>query len=348
MLDLINCTIQKLIVHRVGNKTHNETLRLSDNLLNLTNERLKDLLIQYFLKPMMKSELYRFTFSNKDFKLNPIYQFAHSIFEDGGDFKNISIDVAKYLFDTSTHPNIKKGDLFFASFKNVAIEGEMTDAIGIFKSENRVSFLKLIDNEHNFNLNYDEGIGIDQLDKGCIIFNTMKNDGYKVCMVDQVNKGAEAQFWSQQFLNITPYENDYHFTKEFLNTTQNYVNERLSEDFEVSPVDKIDLLNRSVEYFKSNEQFEKQDFEQIVLQDDNLIKSFQTFSNEFQRGHDFEIKDHFDISNDAIKKQARFLKSVLKLDKNFHVYIHGDRSQIEQGVDTDGRKYYKLYYTEER
>jgi len=347
MLDLINCSIQKLIVHRVGNKTHNETLRLSDNLLNLHNERLKDLLIQYFLKPMMKSELYRFTFSNKDFKMNPIYQFAHAIFEENGDFKTISIDVAKYLFDTSVHPNIKRGDLFFASFKTIYLDGEMAEAIGIFKSENRVSFLKLIDNEQQFNLNYDEGIGIDQLDKGCLIFNIEKNNGYKVCMVDQVNKGTEAQFWSQQFLNITPFENDYHYTKEFLNTTQNYVTQRLSEDFEVSKVDKIDLLNRSVDYFKTNEQFEKEDFEQIVLQDNNLIQSFRTFSNEFQRGHDFDLKDSFDISGDAIKKQARFLKSVLKLDKNFHVYIHGDRSQIEQGVEADGRKYYKLYYTEE-
>jgi len=347
MLGFTTCTIQKLIVHRVGNKTHNETLRLSDNLLNLTNQRLKDLLIQYFLKPMAKSELYRFTFSNNDFKMNPIYQFAHSLFEEDGDFKTISVDVAKYLYDTSTHPNIKRGDLFFARFKNITIEGETTEAIGIFKSENRASFLKLNDEENNFSLSYDEGIGIDQLDKGCLILNTTKNNGYKVCMVDQVNKGEEARFWSQQFLNLTPLENDYHYTKEFLNTTQNYVSQRLSEDFEVSPLDKIDLLNRSVNYFKTNEQFEKEDFEQLVLQDDNLIKSFRTFSNEFQRGHDFEIKDHFDISSPAIKKQARFLKSVLKLDKNFHVYIHGDRSQIEQGVEADGRKYYKLYYTEE-
>jgi len=297
-----------LIVHRVGNKTHKEILRLSDDLLNLENERLKELLVQYFLKPMIKSELYRLTFSNKDFKMNPIYQFAHKFFEENGNFKTISIDIAKYLYDTAIHQNIKKGDLFIASFKNVILDGDMVEAIGIFKSENRVSFLKLIDNEAQFNLNYDEGIGIDKLDKGCLIFNIKKNNGYKVCMVDQVNKGKDAQFWSQQFLNITPFENDYHYTKEFLNTTQNYVSERLSHDFEVSKVDKIDLLNRSVDYFKTNEQFEKEDFEQI----------------------------------------ARFLKSVLKLDKNFHVYIHGDRSQIEQGIEADGRKFYKLYYKDER
>jgi len=37
----------------------------------------------------------------------------------------------------------------------------------------------------------------------------------------------------------------------------------------------------------------------------------------------------------------------LKLDGNFHVYIHGNKDMIERGVDDDGRKYYKLYYEEE-
>ncbi len=38
-------------------------------------------------------------------------------------------------------------------------------------------------------------------------------------------------------------------------------------------------------------------------------------------------------------------KEVLKLDKNFHVYIHGDRSKIREGADNTG-KYIKLYYKE--
>jgi hypothetical protein len=49
----------------------------------------------------------------------------------------------------------------------------------------------------------------------------------------------------------------------------------------------------------------------------------------------------------AVKKQERIFKSVLKLDKNFHIYIHGDRELIEQGMDADGRKFYKIYFEEE-
>jgi hypothetical protein len=59
------------------------------------------------------------------------------------------------------------------------------------------------------------------------------------------------------------------------------------------------------------------------------------------------VADSFEISTQAVKKQARIFKSVLKLDKNFHIYIHGNRDMIEQGVEKDGRKYYKIYFENE-
>jgi hypothetical protein len=48
----------------------------------------------------------------------------------------------------------------------------------------------------------------------------------------------------------------------------------------------------------------------------------------------------------AVKKQARVFKNVIKLDKNFHIYVHGDRNLIERGADENGT-FYKIYYKEE-
>ena len=40
--------------------------------------------------------------------------------------------------------------------------------------------------------------------------------------------------------------------------------------------------------------------------------------------------------------------SVLKLDKNFHVYIHGKREYIEKGFDEEkGMHFYQLFFEEE-
>jgi hypothetical protein len=79
----------------------------------------------------------------------------------------------------------------------------------------------------------------------------------------------------------------------------------------------------------------------------SLIKSFQNFDNSYRQNNDIEIENKFEISNQAVKKQARVFKSVLKLDKNFHIYIHGNRDLIEQGVEKDGRRFYKIYFNEE-
>lgn len=41
-------------------------------------------------------------------------------------------------------------------------------------------------------------------------------------------------------------------------------------------------------------------------------------------------------------------KEVLKLDKNFHIYIHGNHELIEKGFDSNKKmNYYKVYYNTE-
>ena len=57
------------------------------------------------------------------------------------------------------------------------------------------------------------------------------------------------------------------------------------------------------------------------------------YKSPYAKEHDVDFADDFAISESAVKKQARTLKSVIKLDKNFHIYIHGDRNLIEQGED---------------
>jgi len=78
-----------------------------------------------------------------------------------------------------------------------------------------------------------------------------------------------------------------------------------------------------------------------------MVESFNQYNNQNKDRGSVEVVDSFPISNLAVKQQAKIFKSVLKLDKNFHVYIHGDRSMIERGKDEDGKKYYKLFYERE-
>jgi hypothetical protein len=347
MIDYTATKIERVSVHTVGNKTNGENLRLSHDLLDTSDPAVKALLSAFFLKPFENPEFYTFSFTNDDFTLNPIYNFASKIFDDARSSHRHSVSIAKHLYELSSHPQIKSGDLFVAYFTGISAAGELTDAIGIFKSETRQAFLKLESSSDEFTIRTDEGINIEKLDKGCLIFNTDRDSGFKVCIVDKSNKSTEAQYWRDSFLQIKPCSDDYHHTKEFMNIAKSFVTKQLTEEFEVSRADQIDLLNRSVEYFKAHETFDKSDFEKTVFQDGGVIKSFRHFDEAYRQDRNLELDDRFEISSHAVKKQARVFKSVLKLDKNFHIYIHGDRELIEQGVDPDGRKYYKLYFQHE-
>jgi hypothetical protein len=348
MLDFTNCSIGDVIAHQIGNKTNNEDIVLSDSLLETHDSRLRELLIKYFLYPFKGAEeFYSFTFSNDDFNLNPLYQFTTDIFSKNSNIGFASKNIAKHLYEVSLNPQIKSGDLFVATFSNVEIDDETVNVLGIFKSENRQPFLKLNKNLKEFALNYEDGINVDKLDKGCLILNIDKENGYKICVIDKSNKSGEAQYWKDFFLNIKQVSNDFHQTNQFLGITKQFVTKQLDEDFEVSKADKIDLLNRSVDYFKTHESFDKKEFEKEVFQDAGIIKSFRNFDDNYRQENEIELTDNFDISPQAVKKQARVFKSVLKLDKNFHIYIHGNRELIEQGVEKDGRKFYKIYFKEE-
>lgn len=347
MIDYTNSNIEKVSVHSVGNKTNGDDLSLSKSLLDISDLKVRELLFKFFLTPFSNPEFYSFTFTNEDFTLNPLFNFGSQIFDNSKTFYKNSVNVAKHLYEISVHPQIKSGDLFIAYFSDISIEDELTDAIGIFKSETRQAFLKLDSSQENFSIRYDDGINIEKLDKGCLIFNISKSSGYKICIIDKSNKSLEAQYWKDNFLQLKPCSDDYHHTKEFMNITKNFVTKQLTEEFKISRADQIDLLNRSVEYFKTHDTLDKKDFEKHVLQDTGIIKSFRNFDEIYRENHNIKLTDSFEISPQAVKKQSRVFKSVLKLDKNFHIYIHGNRELIEQGVETDGRKYYKIYYKDE-
>ena len=292
-------------------------------------------------------ELYQFFFL-PNLELNPVYQFVSSIFKSKESFIEQSQNAGRYLYDKSTHPQIKSGELGIIYFNDCKINNEIVDCIGIFKSENKDTILKINNKENGFELTGEKGININKLDKGCLIFNTRKENGFLISVVDNTNKSSEAQYWKDDFLGIKTIKNDFHQTNEFLGIAKQFVTKQLDENFEVSKADKIDYLNRSVDYFKNSETFNKQEFEKQVFGDENLIESFQKFNQTYRQENEVELADNFKISSQAVKKQSRIFKSVLKLDRNFDIYIHGDKNLIEKGTEKDGRKYYKIYYQEEK
>lgn len=350
MLSFFEASLAQLSIHRVGNKMLDEHYILSDEPLNLHDEMLPKLLMQYFLTPFEKvNDVYRLTHSSGDLELNELYHFIRLFFDRELDFHSMSQQITKHLYESSNHPKIKAGEVYVVNFEQVQLEGEILDAVGVFKSETKETYLKVYPEQGAFKVGYeDEGINIHKLDKGCLILKCEKEEGFKVLAIDQTNRQNEAVYWKDDFMQVKVRNDNFRQTGNLMQVCKDFVNEKLGEAFDMERADQIDLLNRSVAYFKEKEVFEVDDFSEEVLGNPQAISLFKEYKTNFEEMHDLPIGDSFEISGQAVKKEAKIFKSILKLDKNFHVYIHGKRELIEKGFDDDkGMNFYRLYYEQE-
>lgn len=338
--------LREVIVHKVGNPTRGEDLKLSQNVLTLNDELVKGMLTKYFLHSFNENEYYRFTHIS-DINLNEVYSYVTKLFEEPDSFVATSSLIARFLYSKSTHAKVKEGEMYIASFDQVPFDNEYKQAIGIFKSENKENFLKVFTHGQSLEVISEEGINVSKLDKGCLIFRNNKEDGYTVCVVDSTNKN-EAQYWITDFLQVAPYTDSYHNTDKYLGLCKQFITNEYAEKFDISKSDQIDFLNRSINYFKTKEQFSMDEFVEEVIHHEDVIDTFKEYKKTYETVRKFEIEDQFDINLSAVKRQAKVFKSVLKLDRNFHIYIHGRNDLIEKGYDEmTGKHFYKLYFDQE-
>ena len=335
--------IQNLALHFVGNKQADDGVLCSKSLLD-TNDEMRNILHEYFLQVFLAEEHFHFIHEN-ELKFNEVYSIVSDIFDDPESLYINSVKLAKHLYEKSDHPKIKAGEFYVVHFTDCTIAGEHCDAVGLFKSENKDTFLRVWTSMDGLDLTPEQGINTKKLDKGCLIYNVERENGYLVTIVDNTNR-SDAHFWTDEFLHVFQKANEYFHTNTVLSLTKNFVTKELPQQFEVSKADQADLLNRSVAFFKEKETFDMDEFVNEVIEQPAVIESFHKFKDNYAQREDIEIADSFEINGAAVKKQARAFKSVIKLDKNFHIYIHGDRDLIEQGEDERG-KFYKVYYNKE-
>ncbi|WP_332025167.1 nucleoid-associated protein [Kaistella sp.] len=337
--------LSKIIVHKVGNRINQESLILSQEELQLEDE-MKELLEDFFLKAFKSEEQFSF-YSDTYLVNNPVYSSVSEIFDDRDKFVYEAENIAQHLYEVAENPRVQSGELFIAYFEGEEnADGNKIDSIGIFKTENKNPFLKIFPQNEAFEIEKDYGIGLSKLDKGALIYNSSKETGYAVSVVDN-NKNGDMYYWFEDFLKVKQRDDEYFQTQETLTVYKEYITKQLPQEFETTKADQADFLNKSITFFKEKETFDYDEFTREVLEDPNVIESFGNFKSDYEQEMQVSISEDFAISEAAVKKQSRGFKSVIKLDKNFHIYVHGDRKMIETGQDEKG-KYYRLYFEEEK
>lgn len=337
MIDFKETTILNLICHK-------SSIDDEKSLVNITecqfDEEDEDFYKKIFLKPF-QSVVATYDFHHSiELSHNTLFKLSEDM-EKGASFIQTSKDIHEHLRLVSKHPNIKDGDLFVAKFDSVLFHGEMYNAYGIYKVETKESFIEAEANSlGGVDLRLKKGIGSKKLDKACLVVFT--EDNYTVLMID--NGSTETEYWKNDFISVKLKDDHVNETNHLMDVTRSFITEQIPTEYEVNRADQIDLLNRTVDYFKSSENFDQKTFEDKVFKDEELINSFRSFDSRVKENSEVDYSDCFEISPQVVKKQAKYFKSILKLDKNFHIYIHGNRELIEQGKDENGKKFYKVYY----
>ena len=345
MINLFGAHITSLSIHRVGNKVNNEPIFLSDDIYKADDE-LTPLLKEYFLKPFREKEENYFQFTHEsDLEFHELFSITSKIFDDQNSIHEQSKIITKYLYDQSLHPHIKPGEVYIVHFENVQIDNEKVDAIGIFKSEIKQDFLQFSEKESQLDAKLEHGVNLNKLDKGCLIFNVKKEEGYKILSVD--SNRYDTRYWLESFLGVDALEDENFYTKKYLKFCQDF-----AKDVVLPAEDKKEevlFMNRAVNHFAKNDEFEESLFINEVIDNPDLVPEFKHYKTEQAPKYKIEDLTEFPIANTAVTAARKKIKNVINLDTNIQIkldFINSESADkfVEKGWDEEKQMYYYLVY----
>ncbi len=345
MINLYNAQIESLSIHRVGNKSRNENIFLSAEPFEL-NDEITPLIKEYFLKAFReKEENYYQFFNETDLEFNELFNLSNQIFDNPDTIHEVSKKITTLLFEQSKHPHIKNGEVYVVYFDNMLLDNEKVSAIGIFKSELKNDFLQFQEKGSILEMIVQQGININKLDKGALIFNKNREEGYKILSVDS-NK-YDTKYWLENFLGVDVLADNNFYTKKYLKFCQNFAKDVVfpAEDKK----EEVMFMNRSVDYFAKNDSFEETNFLNSVIDNPDLIPEFRNYKAEKAPKYKIEDLTEFPIANTAVTAARKSIKNTINLDTNIQIkldFINPESAEkfIEKGWDEEKQMYYYLVY----
>ena len=372
MLELFNTQIESLSIHQVGNMQKGENLFLSQQPYTL-DDQITSVLKEYFLKPFREKEENFMRFVNEtSLEFNEMFAIVTEIFENPSTIHTLSLRIAQLLYEQSNHPHIKSGELYVAYLTHVTLDNTKVEAIGIFKSEMKQNFLQFEQGQNQLDILLEEGVNVNKLDKGCLIFNINEEEGYKILSVD--SNRYDTKYWTEQFLGIDALADDAFFTKKYLKMCQDFAKEVILPA--EGKQEEILFMNRAVNHFAKNDEFEETHFLNEVLgdkvfkkeyaahEDDedqspkqgymDLIPEFHNFKETKGKKYYIEDVSSFPIVNKAVSDMRKKIKNIIDLDTNIQIrmdFINPESAEkfVEKGWDEErGMFYYLIYFNEEK
>lgn len=331
-------SIDSLVVQRVGNKALGDGIAFSSELCPL--EEIEG----YLMKVVEKSFKYDCLkcFSAIDsLEYNTVYRFVSKIFDNRECLIPQANNLARHLYEQSIYPNIKSGEFYVAYFKECQFGEEMVDAVGLFKSESKETVLKVQMVDNSWELVPEQGLSLRKLDKGCLVFNTNKANGYKVAVVDGAKRKNDVNYWTDCFLNVIDIATDYNKTVQFTDFLMGYMrHSELHEDLTAKTefVQKVRLMIEEAKPICIS------DMPDMLALNEQQKEQFLDYSRKYEEDKG-GLLDSFTPISGAISSKQKTMLNKIKLGKDFEVKLLSSKAKIEYGKEENsGCKYCKLFY----
>ena len=348
MIKRNKASIPKLIIHKIGNKFNDSRNLFSENTV-VFDEASYKLMLPFLLKPFGNlTETFRFH-HHADVNMNEVFNYCKSIFEDDETFEEISKNMVTHLYEQSNSAQIKTGDVIIVLFEDIEYNEINTNAIGIFKIENKIDFFQTFVDEKSIDVMVQKGISTKKIDKGCLIVNYTDDEGYVVLSVD--NNNYDAQYWMKNFLSIKYADDKNNHTQTYMEMCRDFSNEVLKTDYGTQ--EHSHFLAKTIDYLKENDTVNIHDFKEDVFEEEKQKDQFDEYKKLFETDKDVLVRNQFHISDVVVKKQKQKMKTEIKLDTNIQIKLDveapdASSEYLELGYDEEKKmKYYKVYFNEE-
>ena len=316
-------------------------VKLSNHCIDVTGD-LNELLVKHFLTPFRERPSLQF---KSPLQNNSVYSLIKEMFANKADFIHLSQDLAKLLYENSVYSKIMNGEFYVVYFSNCVVDGKTSDAVGLFKTEQKTPYLRVTPVDDSYTIAEEQGFSLKHFEKACLIFNKDENSGYQIAVIDKANKAPESQYWSDSFLQVKKRKTNSSQTESLFEMCKSFVSQLNDKD----EVEKASMMNKALSILDDTEKIiEMSSFKAEVFGNQDISNSFDEFRKEKQSEDQMELDEKFESDNSSLKKTGLKKLTTIHLDDNYDVVIRGT-NDIEKGYDEKRQKrFYKLFYDKEK
>lgn len=329
--------IRSAVVQRVGNKNNGDGVSFSDEVCQM--ESVEEPFLNLINSSFKFNDWKQFYFID-NLELNPTYRFVTKIFSDDTCIVQQANNLARHLYEQSIHPNIKIGEFYVVLLDNCEVDGDHTNAIGLFKSEVRETVLTIRRENNRLVLSPEMGMSLKKLEKGCVVFNVDKENGYKVAVVDNTGNDTDAHYWVDNFLHVRNCNDDFHQTERLLDMCTGFVKQLK----ELSDVESAIIAKRTANILSADDVLQIDNLPDLICQNEEQKADFVTYRQKYEKEYGCFDQEVSIVKKATVSKPVKRMNT-MRLGSDFEVRVFNPEAEIASGIDKNsGNKYLTLFY----